>query len=244
MRYGIISDIHGNLEALESVLAAINDVDVIVCLGDVVGYGANPNECCELVREHCKVALLGNHDAAVLGMMDLTWFNEMARTAVLWTREQLNRDNWAFLESLPTVKCIDDAFTAVHGSLRNPIEEYILDHFTAHASLTMLNTRIGFFGHTHIAEAYEWFPRMQKIYHINLSHGGEVQLRDDARYLVNCGGVGQPRDDNPQASFGVYDTEGQVVEVIRVDYDVETAAQKIVDAGLPALLAQRLFWGR
>lgn len=245
MRYGIISDIHGNIEALERVLEELSDVDKVICLGDIVGYGANPNECCERIRSVCSIALMGNHDAAVIGMMDLCWFNPFAKDAILWTRQQLSQENFDFLKSLSSVKVVDNLFIAVHGSLREPLEEYILSEDIALASIRRMpsNVRVMFCGHTHIAEAYEWYPRTRVMGRINLSKGGSIFISDECHYIINCGSVGQPRDYNSMASFIVYDTELREVIVRRVKYDVDKAAKKIIEAGLPLALAMRLYCG-
>ncbi|MCS7253774.1 MAG: metallophosphoesterase family protein [Armatimonadota bacterium] len=245
MRYGIISDIHGNLEALERVLEELRDVDEVICLGDIVGYGANPNECCELIREVCSVVLMGNHDAAAVGMMDLRWFNPFARDAIKWTMQQLSHENVKFLKSLGSVARVNNLFIAVHGSLREPLEEYILGEDIALASIKRMpsGVRVIFCGHTHIAEAYKWFPRMKVMERISFSSGGSIRISDEAYYIINCGSVGQPRDYNFRASFGIYDVEAREIKVRRLEYDINKAAQKIEEAGLPHTLAQRLFLG-
>jgi len=246
MRYGIISDIHGNLEALQRVLEELEDVDEVICLGDIVGYGANPNECCQLVRERCSLIIMGNHDAAVIGLMDLRWFNVVAAEALLWTRSQLSEENINFLSSLQTLKNVDRLFLTVHGSLRHPIEEYILDERIAYASMLKMPEDINlcFFGHTHVAEAYLRRLNEKSVSRVEMSKGGKLKLSSDEVYLINCGSVGQPRDGNNMAGFGIYDVELNEVEVRRVMYDIETTARKILKAGLPPLLAQRLFFGR
>jgi predicted phosphodiesterase len=246
MRYGIISDIHGNLEALQRVLEELEDVDEVICLGDIVGYGANPNECCQLVRERCSLIMMGNHDAAVVGLMDLRWFNAVAAEALLWTRSQLSEENINFLSSLQTVKRVDNLFLTVHGSLRYPIEEYIFDELTAYGSMRKMpeDIRLCFFGHTHVAEAYSKRLNEKSVSRIDMSRGGKLRISSDEVYLINCGSVGQPRDGNSMAGFGIYDVESNEVEVKRIMYDIETAARKILRAGLPPLLAQRLFLGR
>lgn len=245
MRYAIISDIHGNIEALERVLEELSDVDKVICLGDIVGYGANPNECCECIRSVCSIALMGNHDAAVIGIMDLCWFNPFAKDALLWTRQQLRQENLDFLKSLSSVKMVDNLFIAVHGSLRDPLEEYILGEDVALASIRRMlsNVQVMFCGHTHIAEAYEWYPRTKVMGRVSLSKGGSIFISDERYYVINCGSVGQPRDYNPMASFLVYDAELKEVTVKRVRYDVDKAAKKIIEAGLPWALAMRLYCG-
>lgn len=244
MRYGIISDIHGNLEALERVLEELKGIDEVICLGDIVGYGANPNECCELVRENCGIVLMGNHDAAAIGMMDLMWFNQSAREAIVWVRQHLTDVNRKFLETLSAVKTVDRRFVAVHGSLREPIEEYILNEGVAYGTFQIMqpDVKIVFCGHTHIAEAYEWSPG-SKVKREGFRSGGIIYLSDQASYIINCGSVGQPRDYNRMASFGIYDAEAKMVTINRVEYDIDKAARKIIEAGLPPMLATRLYYG-
>jgi len=245
MRLGVVSDIHGNLEALESVLAALDqrDVDRIVCLGDIVGYNANPKECLAIVRERCPVAIRGNHERMVLGGA-LKGLRKETRNATSWTRSQLTQEETAYLASLPDEAVVDDAAALlVHGSPRDP-DEYILSDDVIHASLDLLardypDARICFFGHSH-------FPMVlgPPDVHVRLRETQTVRLLPDRRYLVNPGSVGQPRDSCPLASCAVYDTDEKTIELLRLEYDLEKTQRKIREAGLADRLALRLALGR
>lgn len=241
MKYGIISDIHGNLEALEAVLKALGEVDGYVCLGDLVGYGANPNECCERVRALTDQVLLGNHDAAALGRLDLDWFNDFARAAIEWTMAQVTPENKDWLRSLPERLERLEA-TLAHGSLRDPWE-YVSSTWEARSVFEAMDTDLCFLGHTHVAEFYVQ-SEGRRCQQFSLIQGGTVALRNGHRYVINCGSVGQPRDGNWQASAGLYDTEARRVQVLRVNYDLATAQRKIQAAGLPAVLSYRLGLGQ
>ena len=238
--YAVISDIHGNLEALEAVLGDIpEEAERVFCLGDVIGYGASPNECCELVRREEMPVITGNHDLAVVDLdTDLNWFNPVAEAAVRWTREQLDEENRDFLRSRPRMMQTNEALF-VHGSVRDP-DEYIIDGTTAAENLAILkseypNVPLCFFGHTHVkavapspngaASESDWF---------DLGNGGP--------YLVNPGSVGQPRDGDTFASYVL--AEGTDVTYRFVEYDIEQAQARIRSAGLPGMLADRLAIGR
>jgi len=244
MRYGIISDIHSNLEALNAALESIQDVDVLLCPGDVVGYGPNPNECCELLREKQVVTILGNHDAAVIGSMPLDWFNPYARAAVEWTRDQLSPENHAYLEGLPLTHR-SEHFIMVHGSLSSPeLFDYITTPWDARPTFVeMPACAVCFIGHTHIAEFYSRKSGETWADQIGMAAGGTIDLKPGFLYIVNCGSVGQPRDFNPNAGVGVYDTEAAMVEIRRLEYPVSVTQEKMQDAGLPEPLWERLEYG-
>ena len=232
MRLAIISDIHSNLEALSAALEAINKrkVDQIICLGDIVGYGANPRECLRLVRERCSVVLLGNHDLAAVKTEKAEDFNTTARIAARWTNGMLLEEEKSYLASLPYSAMLDDILF-VHASPYEPEEfHYILSTRDAVDAMGFFTQRLCFVGHSHV-------PGM-------FSERGRVTVIDeDERYLINVGSVGQPRDGNPQLSFGLLDTEKWKYENIRLSYDAETAARKIIAAGLPPILGERLMVG-
>lgn len=237
--YAVISDIHGNLEGLEAVLADVpEEVERVYCLGDVIGYGANPNECCDIVQEREMPTITGNHDIAVIDLsMDLNWFNPVAAAAVRWTREQLTEENAEFLRSRPRMMQADETLF-VHGSVRDP-DEYIIDGTTASENLTVLESeypdvRLCFFGHTHV-----------KAIAPSPNGSADVEALDlgtDGPYLVNPGSVGQPRDGDTFASYVL--VEGTEVTYRFVEYDIEKAQAKIREAGLPGMLADRLAVGR
>jgi len=242
MRYGIISDIHANFEAFLAVLDHLEGVDQVICLGDVVGYGPNPNECCELVQSLGCVTLLGNHDAAALGDFDLDWFNPHARAAVEWTQEALTPESRRFLRSLPNTYVCDD-LTAAHGSLPAPFE-YISSPWEVRSTFDAMTTRVCFIGHTHIAEYYILREGCIMPEQIALPQGGKISIREHHRYVINCGSVGQPRDGNPRASFGIYDTQTPKVDIIRVNYPLTETQKKMQAIGLPHILWERLAYGR
>lgn len=242
MRVAIISDIHSNLEALEAVEEEIRRLgsDVVICLGDVVGYGASPNECCERVRELAEVTLLGNHDAAVAGRMDYSYYYDAARHALDWTRERLAEANLRWLQELPYVHRFADVGFC-HGSPLDPeAYEYIFAEHQARELLPVLDELpdITFIGHSHLCKAFA----MQ---------GGEVHdvvaqrfpVRAGFRYVCSVGSVGQPRDYDARACFVTYDTDKKWVEYHRVEYDIERSAQRIFDAELALNFGRRLFLG-
>jgi len=232
VRLAIISDIHGNLEALTAALELIDSrgVDEIICLGDIVGYGANPNECLDLIRQRCMVILLGNHDAAAVDLSIANSFTMNARLSALWTRQALLDKNREFLQSLPYTKERGEIFLT-HGSPYNPDEwNYIITDFDARDAFQSFTHRICFVGHSHIPALFS-------------ESGGSPNLTIRDRYIINVGSIGQPRDGNPKLSFGLFDTEAWTYENIRADYDVFTAAEKINSAGLPPALAHRLMVG-
>jgi len=232
MRLAIISDIHGNLEALTSALALIDkqSVDEIVCLGDVVGYGASPNECIDMVRQRCQVILLGNHDAAALDLNIAEQFTLNARLSAQWTYENLLPDNKQFLKQLLLTKTIGEILL-VHASPYDPEEwHYIFNYFEAKEAFRSFTERICFIGHSHVP--------------LILSEEGEIRhVKKEGRYIVNVGSIGQPRDGNPLLSYGLFDTEAWEYTNVRAEYDKYKAAHKVREAGLPRVLADRLFLG-
>jgi diadenosine tetraphosphatase ApaH/serine/threonine PP2A family protein phosphatase len=241
LRYGIIADIHGNLEALDAAIQVLEDreVDAYLCTGDIVGYGANPQECVDRVRELGAVVVAGNHDWAVANRLSLEFFNTYAQEAVYWTRSRLSDDNMAFLFGLPLVH-EQDALTLVHSTLEPPPEMfyYLLTPYDALNSLRILEPSVGFVGHSHVPVTF--FLNDQ----VSFSLESRIPLDRSVKAIVNTGSVGQPRDDDARAAFGLFDTEENVVEILRAEYDVETAAGKILSAGLPEVLASRLHQGK
>lgn len=242
--YAVMSDIHGNLEALEAVLRDVpEEVGTIYCLGDVIGYGASPNKCCDLAREWQMPLITGNHDLAVADLdTDLSWFNPVAAAAVKWTREQLTEENRQFLISRPRTMQHERALF-VHGSIRDP-DEYILDQSSARENLAILKSEypealVCFFGHTHV-KAVAPSPNGA------LGEDGSLDLSANGPYLVNPGSVGQPRDGDTFASYVVVDKDSPGLKVTYrfVEYDVKLAQAKIREAGLPGMLADRLAAGR
>ncbi|MCC6572836.1 MAG: metallophosphoesterase family protein [Planctomycetes bacterium] len=241
MRYAIFGDIHANLEALTAVLDFCKgqSIDRYLCLGDIVGYGANPDECCSKVREMGIPVVAGNHDWAVCGKLSIEFFNTYAKQAVYWTRDNLCDENMAFLRELPLIQEIDPEVTLVHGSLNFPdLFDYIQTSQDARLSLEKLKTRVCFLGHSHVPVTFFSGPM------VSYSMSYEINLKGFEKALCNVGSVGQPRDENPKSSFAIYDSKQEMVRIHRVEYDVEKAGRKILDAGLPEILAERLKFGR
>ncbi|MEO1229118.1 MAG: metallophosphoesterase family protein [Myxococcota bacterium] len=243
MRYAIISDIHGNIEALEAILAEferLGGIDTYYCLGDIVGYGAEPEACCTRVRELCQVTLLGNHDAAVAGRMDYSYYYDAAREALDWCRERLSPTNMAWLESLPYTHRLGDVELS-HGSPFEPEQyDYIfaLEQAREVAQLKEDLADVTFIGHSHLTKVFALAGEdaLDVV-------APKFTLREGMKYIITVGSVGQPRDYDPRACAGLYDTETKTFEYIRVDYDVESQRQKILDAGLAPNFGTRLLLG-
>jgi len=215
--------------------------DGLLCLGDIVGYGPNPNECVQLIRERATATVLGNHDVAAIDNFGLSYFNPAAREAMEWTQTVLNKESVAWLNTLGYEFRLPE-FLLVHGAPVNYFE-YILDKPAAARAFAATDAPLIFIGHTHIAEYYALKPD-GSIAHKHMQHGGTFTLEDDNRYIVNVGSVGQPRDLNPQASFAFYEPATKTVTVNRYDYPIERVQEKIASAHLPAALAHRLVMGR
>lgn len=241
MRYALISDIHANLEALRVVLDKIDTlaVDEIVCLGDVVGYNATPNECIEIVWKRGIVTICGNHDAVACGLEEPWGFNPIALAAALWTRETLSEHNLRWLQSLPDSKLFDD-FLAVHGAPGNR-NTYLFgweDIFPHLSYLEEQDCSLCFFGHTHCPGIFS----TDGVYTVDSN--SKFLLGKGKSFFINPGSVGQPRDSDPRAAFGLLDTETMEYEQVRVTYPIKQAADRIIEAGLPQFLAERLYLGR
>lgn len=247
MRYAIISDIHSNLEALQAVLKTIEQekIDKIVCLGDIVGYGPYPNECIELIQQNCEIILTGNHDFACIENSELFYFNQHAAKAVEWTVTVLSNENLQYLANLPLVGKIEN-YHLVHSSPFEPQSwDYILSLDDAEYNFSKFNKddQICFIGHSHHPIIYfEYFENRTLKY--NFKRINKIELEANKRYIINVGSVGQPRDENPDAAFGIIDTDNQVYELKRVSYDVNKTYEKMISVGLPQFLADRLLKGR
>ena len=240
MRYGVFGDVHSNIEALRAVVAALEQErpDVLVCPGDIVGYGASPKECVDIVRSLDPVIVAGNHDWAACGRLGLEYFNHYAREAILWTRKELSREDVQWLSRLPLVR-VHEKVTLAHGTIHDPqMFEYLQTPYDAHLSFAALTTPFGFVGHSHIPVTFRSGPTISYVV------GDQIDLRAAAQALSNVGSVGQPRDEDPRAAFGVFDDETRVLRVRRVSYDVEGAIARIRAAGLPDFLGERLRIGR
>jgi predicted phosphodiesterase len=241
MRYAIVSDVHGNLDSLERVLSTIGADDALVSLGDVVGYGPNPNECVAALRERSRHAVLGNHDLAAAENFGVENFNYAARAAIAWTQSVLDEPSRVWLNALPYELRLPE-FLLVHGAPVNYFE-YILDKGTAARAFERTDARIVFVGHTHIAE-YWMLDSDGSIGHKHMQQGGELQLEPGKRYIIDVGSVGQPRDLNPLACFVFYDAAREIVQWIRYEYPIDEVQRKMRAAGLPAYLVDRLSVGR
>lgn len=241
MRILVLSDIHANLTALLAVLKEAGPVDGVWCLGDLVGYGPDPNECIDLIHSLPNhVCVLGNHDAAALGQIDLDSFNLDARRSIRWLRDNLAPESVKFLEGLPERAIVDDV-TLVHGSPRNPVWEYILDTYSAIENLEYFDTRLCFVGHTHIPIAYKYSEETDKFTWHNPSPNERLDIQ--SRAIFNPGSVGQPRDHDPKASYAIYYPETRLWEIRRTQYDVSSVQERIRAAGLPTRHALRIAEG-
>jgi len=240
MRYAIIADIHGNLEALQKVLedSRKEGCTHYACLGDVVGYNANPKECLDIVRGTGMPCVKGNHDEYCSVETNLEGFNPHAAEAVNWTRQQLTEEDRQWLRDLKYLRMVAN-FSIVHATLDGPQRwGYVFDRLAAAASFTYQNTGVCFFGHTHVPVA---FVRDTVV------RGGtysKFKIETGRKYFINVGSVGQPRDSVPKAAYAIYDVEDGVIELRRVEYDIPTTQAKIRAAGLPERLAERLAYGK
>ena len=243
MRLAVLSDIHSNLVALDAVLddlATQAPVDQAWVCGDIVGYGPQPNEVIGRLRQNDARAVMGNHDGAAVGLVDVTWFNDAAAAAIAWTVGTLSADSSAYLSGLPERR-IEGDLTAVHGSPRDPIWEYIVSAEVARASLDEFTTRICLFGHTHYPVLYA--EKDGEMARVAAEPGARTPL-PTGRLMLNPGSVGQPRDGNPDSSYVVVDLDAGDVEFRRVSYDIGRTQQLMREQGLPSWLAERLSHGR
>jgi predicted phosphodiesterase len=245
MRYLIISDIHANLTAFQTVLEDAGklgeDYDFVWCLGDVVGYGPDPNECVELLRSMPHLCLAGNHDWAALGRLDVRTFNAEARKAVTWTRETLTDANLAFLEALPTTFVLG-SFTLAHGSPREPVWEYILDPIIAALNFQYFPTSFCLVGHTHTPVIFQQVGEKGECEPISPQYNQRVQLNGH-RKIINPGSVGQPRDSDPRAAYAMLDVDQMTWEYRRIPYDIKAVQQRMHKADMPERLINRLEHG-
>ena len=240
MRVAVLSDIHSNLVALDAVLAHAGTVDAIWHLGDVVGYGPDPDGVVARLIEVGAIGVRGNHDAAALGGREIDWFNPEARAAAEWTRDTIDGTTRAWLSALPERHAID-RMTLVHGSPRDPIREYVSSAAIALENLAVLETDFGLHGHTHVPVAFCLGPD-ERLRVVAPGSGGILEL-DGQRALINPGSVGQPRDDDPDASYLILDPDAATVTWHRVPYDIASVQAAIRAAGLPRRLADRLAFG-
>lgn len=243
MKYGILGDIHGNLSALDAVMAALRKdrADVIVSVGDVVGYGAAPKECISRLREIGALVVLGNHDAAAIGRLDMIYFNQYAKEAVLWTQRQLSDEERGWLGALPLTRHLEHCSVA-HGTLHRPeLFDYIQTTEDADPSLDIMPLPVCFVGHSHVPVTL--LRLRDDPTRTAFTPDAQIDLSEVQRALVNVGSVGQPRDEDPRTAYALFDTELNRVEIRRLEYDIDREAQRIRAAGLPRMLADRLYLG-
>ncbi len=246
MRYLILSDIHANWEALEAVLEhAAGKYDQVLCCGDLIGYGADPNAVTDWLRTNAAAVVRGNHDKASVGLDDLEWFNPVARAAAIWTQNELRPENADYVRNLPRGPLPLDGFQLVHGSPLDE-DEYILGPADAGLVFTYLDMPLTFFGHTHLQGGFIW--NHARIETIGKTPPGEerqtLEFDAECAYMINPGSVGQPRDTDPRAAYVLYNPEERFLIFYRLAYDIAKAQAKIRRAGLPPLLADRLAAGR
>lgn len=240
MRIALFGDIHANLEALESVLAdaAAQGVTDYVCTGDVVGYNADPAACLEIVREMDCPTVKGNHDEDASGTHSLDSMNPIAAAALEWTRSQLSDEQRQWLRRLRMVRQVAD-FTVVHSTLDQPANwNYVTNRFDAMANFSYQFTQVCFNGHTHVPRVYVKTDKVQEI------PADSIIIEDGAKYFINIGSVGQPRDGDWRAAYAIYDTDQKLVTIRRIEYDIPVTQKKILEAGLPPMLAERIAEGR
>jgi predicted phosphodiesterase len=241
-----VSDLHGNWQALEAVVReAAGGYDQALCCGDLVGYGADPNPVVDWVRANCAVVVRGNHDKVSTGQEDLEWFNPVARAAALWTLHNLTTANIEYIRGLSKGPVLLDGFQVLHGSPFDE-DEYVMAASEAGQAFGYLESRLAFFGHTHVQGGFIWnHSRVETIPATSTrSRRRKMEVDPECGYLVNPGSVGQPRDGDPRAAYVLYDSGARMVTYCRVPYDVAAAQEKIREAGLPPILADRLSLGR
>ena len=250
MRYLIVSDLHANLESLQAVLSAVeNRYDRVVCCGDLVGYGPDPNPVVDWVRANVVAVIRGNHDKACCGVTEAEDFNQVARTAALWTRQRLTAENLAYLRALPVGPLEVDGFQIVHGSVQDE-DEYLFNVADARPQFPQLGYQLTFFGHTHMQGGFlrhgaGAVHAVQPTFQMGVA-SKSLHLEEREQYLLNPGAVGQPRDGDNRAAFVIHSRDGELgqVEYWRVPYDIAATQQKMLEAGLPSVLATRLSLGR
>ena len=241
MKILVLSDVHSNLGALDAVLADAGSFDRIWSLGDIVGYGPEPNECIARLREFEHVAIAGNHDWGVLGRLDLDDFNADARQANLWNRQQLVSESFEYLEAA-LEKLVVEGVTLAHGSPRHPIWEYLMYPSVVRSNLAHFDTQLCFVGHTHVPLIFRCTPEADRCEALSPKEKGVFEIVKD-RLIINPGSVGQPRDGDPRAAYMLYDTKRNVVEHRRVSYNIGETQEKMRAAGLPPRGIARLEYG-
>jgi len=240
MRYGIFADVHSNLEALEAVVNGYKDerIDRYLCVGDIVGYAANPLECIQIIKRLSPVMVAGNHDWGAVGRLPFEYFSRVAREAIIWTSSVLGSAEKDFLFGLPLLYT-EGNFILVHGTLFRPQDFYYLNTAVAASrSFTVLDKQLCFVGHTHKPGVF-----VEQDKDLSFRKFSSLKIENNKRYIINVGSVGQPRDGNPQAAFAIYDTDEKIVELKRVTYNFSATQEKILKLDLPGSLARRLSEG-
>ncbi|MDY6864215.1 MAG: metallophosphoesterase family protein [Thermodesulfobacteriota bacterium] len=238
MRWAILSDIHSNLEAFRAVLLRLEKekIDRIAFLGDIIGYGADPEMCIELLKKTTECVVAGNHDLGAVGKSETTFFNAMAKTAIEWTANKIWKSHYDYLKELPLIKLLDDFFM-VHSTPLYPSQwNYILSEDDAAYNFHFFDHSVCFIGHSHSPQVFI-LKNGDNLSTIKSTH---FFIEEGSRYIINVGSVGQPRDGNPDSCFGILDTEKREFRYIREPYNIHKAQQKIIDAGLPKVLAERI----
>lgn len=238
MKIAVISDIHANFEALASCISAIKDLkaDKIICLGDLIDYGAQPNECIEIAKKYCDVVVLGNHDEAQFNYNLVNSFGEYAYISSLHTRTIIKNTHIEYLKTLPYTYNFDNMLF-VHSSPENPREyDYVLSEYDAFRNFNYFSEKFCFIGHSH-------YPQVFKLKNNRISFSNKLSYEDGARYIINVGSIGQPRDKNPKLCFCIFDTDTYELKYVRIKYPAEIAAEKIIKSGLPEALGERLLKG-
>ena len=243
MKILLIGDIHGNLEALQSVLGEEKDVDKVVMTGDAIGYMANPREVLDIVKNFD--CILGNHDYTVLNPERLDWFNPVAKKALVWTKKQLRKEDFVFLKELPFQRSYEEeGLTVVHGCLGVDPFEYLEMDFQAKENFELMKTNLLFLGHTHVPKVWQK-DRNKDIWNLaKIEYNKEMFLDKSSKYIFNIGSVGQPRDNDPRACYAIYDTEKYSICYKRKKYDIGKTVQKIIENNLPRFLFERIVVGR
>jgi len=242
MRYGIFSDVHSNLEALRAAIEAYKkeSVDRYLCVGDIVGYGADPAKCIKEIKNFTEVCVAGNHDWASVDLLSCDYFNPIAQAAIFWTKGQLNQECRYFLHSLELIYKNQD-LTLVHGTLDNPQDfGYMIEDYNADESFRLLENNVCFIGHSHVAGVFIKKREAKIEYAVE----SPIKIKEPNKYIINVGSIGQPRDSIPDAAYCLYDTDKKEVCIKRVKYDIRSARNKIIKAGLPKILGDRLLIGR
>lgn len=250
MKYCFISDIHSNYVALLAVLVHARKFkpDKYICLGDIVGYGAEPQNCIQMVQKISNHIISGNHDYAVIDLISTKNFNDYASWVIEWTKKQLNTEEITFLKSLKETNVIDNKFDIVHGSYTNPVIDYIIDYLSADKNFELLKTNLCFIGHTHrplifIKQQDKTLPE-RKFFKLDNEDKSEVLIDDKNKYIINLGSVGQPRDANNKASYGIYNSDTNIVTLHRVPYDIKSTQKKLKEHNFPETLIKRIQFGK